>query len=79
MEQKIERDGNIVTITTTQTEVLDIEAMRSELELLENEPQPTTEQIIEAMKNNIILFYYSPEKRNKVDWLKSRIIELENI
>lgn len=76
-DQDITKNGDTVIITTTQTEVFDLSVMRNELEMLENEPEPTTEQIVAAVKSNQSIFYYSPERQHKIDWLKNKIIELE--
>jgi hypothetical protein len=75
--KEITRDGNIVTITTSQTEVFDIDVLKNELEAYLGEPEPTDKELIEAAKTNTPVFYYSPEKQNRIDWLKSKIAELE--
>ncbi|OQB05360.1 MAG: hypothetical protein BWY21_02013 [Parcubacteria group bacterium ADurb.Bin216] len=75
--EEITRDGNIVTITTSQTEVFDIDVLKNELEAYLSEPEPTDKELIEAAKTNTPVFYYSPEKQNRIDWLKSKIAELE--
>jgi hypothetical protein len=75
--KEITRDGNIVTITTSQTEVFDIDVLKNELEAYLSEPEPTDKELIEAAKTNTPVFYYSPEKQNRIDWLKSKIAELE--
>jgi len=77
MIESIEKNGNIVTITTSQTEVFDIDVLKNELEAYLSEPEPTDKELIEAAKTNTPVFYYSPEKQNRIDWLKSKIAELE--
>ena len=78
MAQTITKEGNIVTIETTTEEVYDISALKEELSLLENEHQPTNEELIEAGKTGIQPFYYSPQRQFRIDWLKEKIKELEN-
>jgi len=77
MIEKIKKSGNIVTITKTFVEEVDINQLKNELDLLKNEPEPTVEQLIEAAKTNTPVFYYSPERQLKISELESKIAELE--
>jgi len=78
MEQIINKNGDTITITSTTEVVYSISALKEELLLLENEHQPTNEELIEAGKTGIQSFYYSPQRQFRIDWLKEKIKELEN-
>ncbi len=77
MEVKIEKVGNVVTITQTTVEELNIDQLKDELNLIKNEPEPTDEQLIEAAKTNTPVFYYSSERQMRISELENKIAELE--
>jgi uncharacterized protein YqgV (UPF0045/DUF77 family) len=80
MENKqITKDGDIITITTEQVEVIDISALRHQLEILEAMPEPTMEEVLEMVKSGQEVFYYSDSRRFIIDGLKSQIENLENL
>lgn len=81
MDQEISKDGDLITITTTtvQTETYDLGELKAELNALESEVEPTVPQMLEAVRNNQTLSYFSPSRQLRIDFLRSKINELEEL
>lgn len=80
-DQDIIKDGNLIIVTTTSTtqEVFNLDELRGELQSLESDTPPTTEEIVTAMENGEILPYYSLSRKHRIDYLREKVAELESI
>lgn len=80
MEQIVEKDGDIVTITTTivNVEKIDLSQFKNELSSLENMVKPTNEELLEYAKQGSVHSYYSVNRAERIKYLINKIKEVEN-
>jgi hypothetical protein len=68
MAEIIERDGDIITIKSEVTRVIDLGKLRDELEALKGTPKPSDEEVLVLAKQGMTHVYYEDQQR---------IVELE--
>lgn len=70
------RDGDVYKKFSVVEEVFDPTPLKEELANLEV-PKPTNQEVINLAKQGIIHPYYDPNIQQRIDWLKSKIAEME--
>ena len=77
MSKKITRDGDIITIKSEVTRVIDLSELKAELAELEAVSEPSDEEILELAKQGIVNPHYDLQKR--IDHLRLEIEQWQKI
>lgn len=66
MSEKITRDGDIITIKSEVTKVIDLAPLKAELAELEAIEEPSDEEILELAKQGMVHYFYDPARYDRM-------------
>lgn len=79
MTDTITRDGDIITIKSEVTRVIDLAQLRAELESLEAEPEPSDEELLSCAKLGMAHPYYDPQRVYRIQQLREEIDQWQKL
>ncbi|HOM78371.1 MAG TPA: hypothetical protein PLT50_04175 [bacterium] len=65
MSEKITRDGDIITIKSEVTKVIDLSELRAELASYEQQVEPSDQEVLSWAKDGFVHPYYEDMRRAK--------------
>jgi len=73
MADKITKDGDIVTITKTVVEKIDLKPLKDELASLEAEKMPSDKEVLEMAKQGFVHPYYDTYRTQRIEQIEQEL------
>lgn len=73
MSEKITRDGDIITIKSEVTKVIDLAPLKAELITLESMEEPSDEELLSCAKSGMIHPFYEAQRVFRIQQLQEEI------